>query len=305
LNTKGQLLNVSLALLVTLLWSSSFIIIKLGLNEIPPLLFAGSRYLLAFLIILPFLLTKKNIKTIRSCGKKKILRLFLLGFVFYTLTQGLLFLGLVYLQSATVSLILNLTPLLVAFASGYIIKEVLSKVQWTGLIIFITGLLIYFLPGDIIGGEITGIIIMIIAVGTNAMSALLGRSINREGDLPAIIVTGVSMGFGSLLLFIPSVVYYGIPEVSMINIVLFLWMAAVNTSIAFTLWNKTQRILSAAQSSIINSTMLFQVALLAWFFLDEPIHSYQFIGMVSALTGALLVQLYNVKRISEVKLTKE
>ena len=43
------------ALLVTFLWSSSFVIIKIGLEEIPPLVFAGARYFIAFLVLLPFL----------------------------------------------------------------------------------------------------------------------------------------------------------------------------------------------------------------------------------------------------------
>ena len=44
------------ALLVTFLWSTSWVLIKFGLGEIPPLLFAGLRYGLAALILLPWLL---------------------------------------------------------------------------------------------------------------------------------------------------------------------------------------------------------------------------------------------------------
>ena len=36
------------AVVVTLLWSSSYVLIKQGLTEIPPLYFATLRYLLAF-----------------------------------------------------------------------------------------------------------------------------------------------------------------------------------------------------------------------------------------------------------------
>ena len=43
------------ALFVTFLWSISFVLIKFGLEDIPPLLFAGLRYMLAFLVLLPLL----------------------------------------------------------------------------------------------------------------------------------------------------------------------------------------------------------------------------------------------------------
>jgi len=41
------------ALLVTFLWSTSWVLIKYGLDEIPALTFAGLRYTAAFLILLP------------------------------------------------------------------------------------------------------------------------------------------------------------------------------------------------------------------------------------------------------------
>ncbi|MBU2447314.1 MAG: EamA family transporter, partial [Bacteroidetes bacterium] len=49
-----NIIAVLQALLVTFLWSTSFIIIKWGLAEIPPITFAGYRYFLAFIIFAPF-----------------------------------------------------------------------------------------------------------------------------------------------------------------------------------------------------------------------------------------------------------
>ena len=45
------------------------------------------------------------------------------------------------------------------------------------------------------------------------------------------------------------------------------------------------------ESSIINGTMLIQIAVLAWIFLGEAITIQEGIGMIIAATGALLVQL--------------
>ena len=42
------------ALFVTFLWSTSWVLIKIGLTDIPALTFAGLRYGLAFLCLLPF-----------------------------------------------------------------------------------------------------------------------------------------------------------------------------------------------------------------------------------------------------------
>ena len=68
-------------------------------------------------------------------------------------------------------------------------------------------------------------------------------------------------------------------------------LAVINTAIAFTLWNYTLRTLSAMESSIINNTMLFQIAVLAWLFLDEPLGWREVLGMALATLGTLLVQI--------------
>jgi drug/metabolite transporter (DMT)-like permease len=69
------------------------------------------------------------------------------------------------------------------------------------------------------------------------------------------------------------------------------WLAIVNSAIAFTLWNLTLRRLSAAESSVINNTMLIQIAILGWIFLGEALSSKEVVGLVFALLGVLLVQL--------------
>ena len=70
------------------------------------------------------------------------------------------------------------------------------------------------------------------------------------------------------------------------------WLAVVNTALAFTLWNKSLQTLTAVESSIINGTMLPQIAILAWIFLDEPLGGKEILGLVFVLLGTLIVQLW-------------
>ncbi|MCU0413850.1 MAG: EamA family transporter, partial [Ignavibacteriaceae bacterium] len=59
----------------------------------------------------------------------------------------------------------------------------------------------------------------------------------------------------------------------------------------FTIWNLTLRTLSAMESSIINGTMLIQIAVLAWIFLGEAISLQEGLGILIAACGSLFVQL--------------
>src|SRR3712207_6285326 len=87
------------ALLVTFLWSTSWVLIKFGLDDLPALTFAGLRYTLAFLCLLPFLVHPARRADIRSLSHADWTRLGALGLLFYAVTQGAQFVGLAYLPA--------------------------------------------------------------------------------------------------------------------------------------------------------------------------------------------------------------
>lgn len=282
---------ILLALLVTFLWSTSFVIIKIGLGEIPPLTFAGLRYTIAFFFLLPFAYTKNNSTIIQNLSRKEWLKLILLGILFYALTQGTQFVGLSLLPAVTVSLWLNFTPLIVAVLAIFLINEFPSTLQWTGVVLFIIGIITYFFPVNLNEDQFTGLVVMTIGVLANSASAVLGRNINREARINPIVVTIISMGIGSIILLVSGIIIQGLPSISFENVLYLFWLAVINTALAFTIWNFTLRTLSAMESSIINGTMLIQIALLAWIFLGEAITIQEVTGMCVAAFGAVLVQL--------------
>ena len=96
---------------------------------------------------------------------------------------------------------------------------------------------------------------------------------------------------GKRLLLVAGIVTQGMPALSVQNWAIIVWLAVVNTAVAFTLWNLTQRTLSAIETSIINNTMLIQIAILAWIFLGERLSARAILGLALAATGTLIVQL--------------
>ena len=267
---------------MTFLWSTSFVIIKIGLVEIPPLTFAGLRYTIAFVCLLPFAFTKKNSDVIKKLERKDWVKLFIYGLLFIAITQGAMFGGLLFLPAVTVSLWLNFTPLVVAVLAIFLIKEFPTRLQWIGVILFVAGILTYFYPVALSENQEIGLIIMTIGVFANSASSVLGRSINREAKINPVVVTIVSMGIGSIILLIVGIAIQGLPPISFQNILYLLWLAIINTALAFTIWNFTLRTLSAMESSIINGTMLIQIAILAWIFLGEAISLQEGIGMLNS-----------------------
>jgi drug/metabolite transporter (DMT)-like permease len=51
------------------------------------------------------------------------------------------------------------------------------------------------------------------------------------------------------------------------------------------------------ESSIINNTMLFQIAILAWVFLGETLSLGQVFGIIMAIIGTILIQIRSIRSI--------
>lgn len=286
-----HLLAAAQALFVTFLWSTSWVLIKIGLAEIPALTFAGLRYTLAFLCLLPFNFTPSNRSAWRCLTRRDWAFLVALGVLYYAVTQGSQFVGLSYLPAITVSLLLNFTSAMVALMGIFVLGERPTRWQWLGIALFLAGVVIYFYPVDIPAQQVVGLLVVIAGVAANAASSVMGRQVNREVRIPPLTVTTISMGVGAAIMLVSGVAAQGLPSLSLQNWGIIIWLAVVNTAFAFTLWNHTLRTLSALESSIINSTMMIQIALLAWLFLDEHITLKAAAGMIFAGVGALIVQL--------------
>lgn len=284
---------ILLALLVTFLWATSWVLIKWGLNEaLPPITFAGLRYALAFLCLTPFLfLNPAERSALRSLPRPLWAELVLLGAVLYALAQGAQFVALAHLPAATVSLILNLTPVAVAALAVAIGGEPPSARQWGGVALTVLGVAIYFLPLDLAVLRGAGLAAALVCLGANAVASLQGRRVNRGAVHSPLLITAVSMGIGAALMLAVGIGVQGMGRLSGGQWAILLWLAVVNTAFAFTLWNRSLRTLTAVESSVLNSTMMPQIAILAWALLGEPLTLRQIAGMALVAVGALAVQV--------------
>jgi len=283
---------VWVAVAVTVLWSSSWVLIKVGLDEsLPPLTFAGLRYTLAFVVLLPFVLGRREARAeLGRLDRRSIGTLLALGVTFYSLTQGAIFLSLSYLDATLVSLLWNLTPVLVAVAGLLWLGERIRRLQAGGIALCLVGAGLYFLPSVLPRAAAAGLVFAAIGVAANASASVLGRKVNRDRRMTASVVTLVSMGIGGIVLLLAGLLTQGLGQLSVPQLAILAWLALVNTALAFTLWNRTLRTLTAVESSILNGLMVPQIAVLAVIFLNESLTLGQWVGLLLVALGGYLVQ---------------
>lgn len=296
---------VLLAVLVTFVWSTSWIFIKFGLKEIPPLTFAGLRYFLAFLCLFPFLFQKDNLNQVKHFHKSDWIQLTFLGIISYSFAQGFQYLGLSFLPTVTVGLLLNLTSLFVAFSGMFVLKEKPSNLQWVGVGVNLLGILIYFLPVGLQNGDWLGFLFVGISLLANIVGSLQGRAINRSEKYNVLVVTIISMGIGSTIMLVSGLIMQGLPKISLIGWGIVFILAVLNTAFAFTVWNYIQRTLPAMESSFINSTNIVQIAILSWIFLGEKLTGREIFGLALTVLGVLIVQINVRPKLPKIPLAEQ
>jgi drug/metabolite transporter (DMT)-like permease len=267
------------------------VLIRVGLDDqsLPPITFAGLRYTLAALVLLGWATARPTVRSEIAALTPAMWRpLVVLGVVFYAVTQGAQFVAIDTQPAATSSLMLAPTPFLVAVFSQRSIGETVRPRQLVGAALIVVGAVVFF-AGDL-GATLIGMIASVIGLSANVTSSLMGRSINRQQHLSPLTVTAPSMTVGALLLLGAGLISEGLPQLSFTAIAVVGWLAVLNTACAFTLWNRSLRRLAAVESSAINNTMLIQIAVLAWVFLDEAPGIGGVAGIVIVSAGALLAQ---------------
>jgi drug/metabolite transporter (DMT)-like permease len=287
----SRLSAVLIALFVVFLWATSWVLIKIGLEEIPALTFAGLRYVLAFFCLLPFALLIQRRPSSPVISKQMWGQLLVLGVLLYALTQGAVFLALAFLPAVTTNLLWSFSSVTVALFGIVWLAERPTNFQWVGIALATLGAIIYFYPVTLPSSYLLGILIAAVGVLANAGASIVGRNINRSREIHPLVVTAISMGIGAIILLIAGVTIQGFPAIGFTGWVIIAWLAVVNTAVAFTLWNLTLRTLSATESSIINGTMLIWIPILAVVFLDERVTGKELLGLIAAGVGTLVVQL--------------
>ena len=285
------------ALLVTFLWSTSWVLIKVGLDELElrPLSFAGMRYALAAALLLPF-----GIRAVRAAHaahpvtRRLAGRVAIYGLMFVAIAQGAQFAALAVLPATAVSLVLASTPAVVAIMVLAGRSERATLAQVAGIGVLMVGAVLYFGPFEVGRGDGPGFVAAALCVTAAALSSHLGRGLARDaiGRLGGPVgLTAASMAIGAVALLGLGLALEGWPRVDLGGWLVIGWLAAVNTAFAFTLWNHTLRTLTAVESSVVNNTMTIQIAVLAVVFLQERVEPVQLVGLVLAAAGAAIVQL--------------
>lgn len=282
-----RLAAIGEGVLATSIWSSSFVFVKLALESMGPLTIAGLRYFLAFIVLIPWLINRKSFK--QSISGKTWTRLMAIGLSAYTIGNGAMFWGLKFLPATTVSFLLSLLPIFILVGSIVWLAEKPTKTQVFGVFISLLGSLLFFSSG-FRPGEPAGIAIVSIGIIGFMVFGILGREIARIKGLDTLTLTAIPLAIGGGILLLIALPLEGLPSYSIKTLGIVLWLAVVNTAIAYLLYNHALQCLTALEMNILLNIGPVGTALLSWWLLNEKLGVIKIIGLVIMILGVMFVQ---------------
>ena len=287
---------MALGILVTFLWATSVVLIRIGLTEedLPPLGFAGVRFSFAAVVLLAFAWPHLRTARVWSADPRSLSIAVVYGLLIFCVAQIGFVLALGDLSAATVGLLMGLAPVVTAVMTMRSDNERASLIQIVGIGVLVAGVVAYFgvdLPaGGLSVALLAGISIPLVAGVGFSIGRYLAIDARRLYGGP-LGLTAVAMTAGGFSLLVMALLTEGIPDLSLRAWSLIVWLALVSTALTYTIWTHTQRTLRAVEASALGDLTVILIAVIGWLVLDEALGPVQVAGLLAAVGGVFLVQL--------------
>jgi drug/metabolite transporter (DMT)-like permease len=281
-----------------LLWGSTWVFIKLGLRDLPPLTFAGARMTLAAVVLLPFA-ARTRLSAVRPADW---VRMGSVGLLQIGIPYALLFAGQQWVASGLAAVLFATFPVwLLLLARALLPAQPLTPAKIAAALLGVAGVAVLQAPAMrelSVGAQaaVGGAFI----VGAAFLVALANVLIRRIlSDQPPVVLTFVQIASGAVLLLVLSLTLeHGRAAVWTPRA----WgavtyLAVFGTAIPYlALFWLLPRIPVAAIGAIPLLDTTFAVCL-ATFVLGEPVGSTLLLGGALVLSGAALANFAGAARI--------
>jgi len=282
-----------LAIIASLLWSSAFVGIKIGLKYHTPLQFAGVRFFLSGLVLLPVI---GNFGRFMKEVKNNLWFVGLVAFLQVVLQYTFFYLGVSLVPASISAMIVGSSPLFVALIAHFSIKtDRLNWIKVTSIFLGIAGVAVITLGRRSLpsGAEIAGLGVVFLVLN-NLSSGISNVVIAKKGKFVSpLVLTSSSLIVGGLGMVAISLPVEGLPEKSFpTEYFLALGWLSFLSATAVTIWNTLLQRPEVKVSELNIWKFLIPVsgAILSWLILpNESPDLISFVGM--CLIGTSLIVL--------------
>jgi len=274
----------------TLIWGSTWLAIKIGLEDLPPFLFAGIRFVIASVLLLALMFFQR-IRFPRDRHSWHVM--LFLGF-FQMLDYAFVFWGEQYIDSGIGAIIFATMPFFVIIL-GYLwlAEHKITGVKIFGTVVSFAGVTVVFLR-DIhhIGTSWMGDVSIILAALCGAVISVYAKK-HADGIHPVVNVTvqmvicAVCLLAAGLLTEDTSRLHWTPQSVASI-----FYLGVFGSAVAFVVYMWVIKKVSVVEAAIIPVATPLVAVILGWLVRGEALTVRAMIGCVLILIGVYFVNVY-------------
>lgn len=292
-SNSNELFAYASLILAMLLYGSTFLAMKVVLDDYNPVSMIAIRMIFASLCFLPFLFTTyKNIRVQKS--DFGILFLMILAEpCLYFIFEGY---ALQNTTSSQAGIVNALEPVFITIGAAFILKEKMPKVAYLGFIIAIIGSVFLSIsaqatenaPNPVLGNFLECLAIILAALSIIATKYLMDK-------YPPFYLAGCQIIGGAIFFLGLNYFMYGaLHIIGGISLFILIYLSLL-TVVTYALYNFSMCSLSASKASPFLYLMPVFAMIFGWFFLDEVLTKWQIVACFVIFFGIYLTQT-NYKR---------
>ncbi len=275
------------------IWGSTWLFIKLGLEDLPPLTFAGIRFVISCAILFPLVwvrhlaLPKTRSEWFLVVGT---------GVMSFSLNYGLVFWAEQYITSGLAALLQAMLPAFgLILAHIHVPAERMTWVKIAGVVLGVFGVGVVFSNQLAISGRLAlaGCVAMVLSAFFAAYSNVLVKTHGK--NLNPAVLAAFQMLFGLVPLLLYGLTFEGNPlrlRWTPLAVVCLMYLAVVGTVIAFLMYYWLIQHMDVTKTMLISLVTPVVAVILGMLVLDEQLSWRTLVGgaMIIAGIGFIVVR---------------
>lgn len=288
-------------LLLCCIWGSTWLFIKLGLKDLPPLTFAGIRFVIAATILFSLIALRR---VPFPTNRRDLLLLAVTGILSFSLNYGLVFWGEQYISSGLAALLQSTLPAFgLIIAHYYLPRERMTLPILAGVLLGVIGVGVIFSHQLQVSGPraLWGSAALVLSAFCAAYANVLVKAYGQNLQ-PAVLAAG-QMVFGLVPLFLIGIPLEGNPlkfHWTPMALISLLYLAIVGTVIAFLLYYWLMHNMDVTKTMLIALVTPVVAVVLGMLVLKEELNWRTLFGGAMIMLGIGLIVAQKRKANSKV-----
>jgi len=278
-----------LPVIAVMIWSLNIVVTRYAADLISPVSISFYRWLIAFLILTPFMLGK--VWEQRQLIIQHWLQLAVLSAFGMVLYQGLAYTAAHYTTATNMGLINAFIPVFTILVSFFILKDIPNRFAIMGSILSFCGLIYVMAQGNLSAlwqsGAHWGDLLMVVAVFFYAFYGVFLKKWQLK--IPLLISLYIQIAF-ALIYHLPFIAWLGLDSLNTANLSSVLYAGIFPSLIAPFVWMLAVQQIGPNRTSIFMNLMPVFTAIIASLWLAESWTIYHTLGGVLILIGVVMAQ---------------